>query len=128
MSLQAVQQAIETCDAKLRGKGYSVTCATDMRTATFHSQSAGVTIVVKDGNCGCSAVDIDVSPMPQRLVQMTKHNCCTGRTDEIVYAMDRGAEKWVRCCLLPNKKMGVVIAPHQVGDVVQIVSHIMRAF
>jgi hypothetical protein len=128
MFSETVREAIELCDSRLRAKGYTTTLLTDFSMARFDHIPTGAYMKLSDGNCGCSAIDIEISPVTERILNLTSYQFKPMRHDEIIYAVDhsRGANKIVRCWMHPGK-MRVVIAPHQTQDVTAIVSRILGA-
>jgi hypothetical protein len=98
----------------------------DFKWARFCLKS-GVTILIKDGNSGVSAVSIDFTPAPESLIRLTDDKIVNKRNDVIRYPPKNLS---VRCSLLENidkvKVLNVSIGPYQVQDVEAIVNHIMR--
>lgn len=128
MSSEAVPIAIEVAYNMLSKKNYLPTVLTDLTKATFNNPATGTCIRIQSGNSGVAEVDIEITPMTDRLLHLTTYKCA-GRTDDIIYAVDhaRGVNKRVRCFLHPNRKMSVPIAPHQAEDTALIVRYIMHA-
>jgi hypothetical protein len=128
MISETTRKAIELCYSKLDPKGYTSTVMTDFSKAEFNHITTGKYVKVKAGDCCGSALDIDISPVTERIRNLTTYKFKHQADDEIEYAVDhrRGAGKIVRCWLYPNK-VSVMVAPHQAEDVAAIVGCILRA-
>jgi hypothetical protein len=123
-----MRKAIDLCYSQLKPKGYTSTVMTDYSMATFDHIPTGTCVKLTAGNCGCSVLDIEISPVTERVRNLTTYKFKCQAHDEIEYAVDhgRGARKIVRCWLHPNK-VSVMIPPHQTEDVAAIVGCLLRA-